>query len=199
MEEIEAFRYRARDAWRAVTRIAVREARIQEIKIEMMQSKQLKVVQNQHIYNDRTIDWTTNFFFSRISKTIPTTWLCYDTTKPFILSDFRLIWKTCPIILCRQLFAAWRAIKWDWPARREPLRQEDRMGRRTVAKRKLTWSAKTILCSVSSSKASRKRPRRNDRNLLLVFRVNKCIIPTLSKKNYIQLTQNKLWKKTHYT
>ena len=43
MEEIEAFRYRARDAWRAVTRIAVREARIQEIKIEMMQSKKLKV------------------------------------------------------------------------------------------------------------------------------------------------------------
>merc|ERR1712136_56080 len=42
MEEIEAFRYRARDAWRAVTRIAVREARIQEIKIEMMQSKKLK-------------------------------------------------------------------------------------------------------------------------------------------------------------
>ena len=43
MEEIEAFRYRARDAWRAVTRIAVREARIQEIKLEMMQSKKLKV------------------------------------------------------------------------------------------------------------------------------------------------------------
>jgi len=42
MEEIEAFRYRARDAWRAVTRIAVREARIQEIKLEMMQSKKLK-------------------------------------------------------------------------------------------------------------------------------------------------------------
>jgi len=47
MEEIEAFRYRARDAWRAVTRIAVREARIQEIKIEMMQSKKLKVTQPQ--------------------------------------------------------------------------------------------------------------------------------------------------------
>lgn len=44
MEEIEAFRYRARDAWRAVTRIAVREARLQEIKIEMMQSRQLKVI-----------------------------------------------------------------------------------------------------------------------------------------------------------
>ena len=43
MEEIEAFRYRARDAWRAVTRIAVREARLQEIKIEMMQCRKLKV------------------------------------------------------------------------------------------------------------------------------------------------------------
>lgn len=43
MEEIEAFRYRARDAWRAVTRIAVREARLAEIKIEMMQCKKLKV------------------------------------------------------------------------------------------------------------------------------------------------------------
>ena len=43
MEEIEAFRYRARDAWRAVTRIAIREARLQEIKAEMMKSKQLKV------------------------------------------------------------------------------------------------------------------------------------------------------------
>jgi len=42
MEEIEAFRYRARDAWRAVTRIAVREARLQEIKIEMMQCRKLK-------------------------------------------------------------------------------------------------------------------------------------------------------------
>jgi hypothetical protein len=44
MEEIEAFRYRARDAWRAVTRIAIREARLQEIKAEMMKSKQLKVI-----------------------------------------------------------------------------------------------------------------------------------------------------------
>lgn len=43
MEEIEAFRYRARDAWRAVTRIAIREARLQEIKAEMLKSKQLKV------------------------------------------------------------------------------------------------------------------------------------------------------------
>lgn len=43
MEEIEAFRYRSQDAWKAVTRIAVREARLAEIKSEMMQSKKLRV------------------------------------------------------------------------------------------------------------------------------------------------------------
>lgn len=45
MEEIEAFRYRSQDAWKAVTRIAVREARLAEIKSEMMQSKKLRVGQ----------------------------------------------------------------------------------------------------------------------------------------------------------
>lgn len=43
MEEIDAFRYRAQDAWKAVTRIAVREARLAEIKAEMMKCKKLKV------------------------------------------------------------------------------------------------------------------------------------------------------------
>lgn len=43
MEEIEAFKYRSQDAWRAVTRIAVREARLAEIKLEMMKSKKLRV------------------------------------------------------------------------------------------------------------------------------------------------------------
>ena len=43
MEEIEAFRYRSQDAWRAVTRIAVREARLAEIKQEMMHCKKLRV------------------------------------------------------------------------------------------------------------------------------------------------------------
>ena len=43
MEEIEAFRYRSQDAWKAVTRIAVREARLAEIKQEMMHCKKLKV------------------------------------------------------------------------------------------------------------------------------------------------------------
>ena len=44
--EIEAFRYRARDAWRAATRIAIREARLQEINAEIMKSKRFKVIKN---------------------------------------------------------------------------------------------------------------------------------------------------------
>lgn len=42
MEELEAFRYRARDALRSVTSIAVKEARLKEIKKEMMASCKLK-------------------------------------------------------------------------------------------------------------------------------------------------------------
>ncbi|VVC41385.1 Hypothetical protein CINCED_3A012794 [Cinara cedri] len=42
LEEVEGFRYRAKDAWRAVTKIAVREARLKEIKYEMLNSKKLK-------------------------------------------------------------------------------------------------------------------------------------------------------------
>ncbi|XP_058830247.1 probable ATP-dependent RNA helicase DDX56 [Topomyia yanbarensis] len=42
MEEVEPFRYRARDAWRAVTKFSIREARIKEIKTEMFNSEKLK-------------------------------------------------------------------------------------------------------------------------------------------------------------
>ncbi|KAK8759262.1 putative ATP-dependent RNA helicase DDX56 [Amblyomma americanum] len=42
MEEIEPFRYRSKDALRAVTRIAVREARLKEIKTEMLSSQKLQ-------------------------------------------------------------------------------------------------------------------------------------------------------------
>lgn len=42
MEQLEGFRYRARDAFRAVTKIAVREARLKEIKIELLNSRKLK-------------------------------------------------------------------------------------------------------------------------------------------------------------
>ena len=42
MSEIEGFRYRCTDAMRAVTRVAVREARVMEIKREIFNSKTLK-------------------------------------------------------------------------------------------------------------------------------------------------------------
>ncbi|GAB6023312.1 putative ATP-dependent RNA helicase ddx56 [Chamberlinius hualienensis] len=42
MEEIEAFKYRAKDALRSVTTIAIREARLKEIKKELLESQKLK-------------------------------------------------------------------------------------------------------------------------------------------------------------
>jgi ATP-dependent RNA helicase DDX56/DBP9 len=42
LEEVEPFRYRAQDAWRAITKNAVREARLKEIKAEMYNSEKLK-------------------------------------------------------------------------------------------------------------------------------------------------------------
>ncbi|KYM94601.1 putative ATP-dependent RNA helicase DDX56, partial [Cyphomyrmex costatus] len=42
LEEVEGFRYRAKDAWKAVTRIAVREARLKEIKQEVINCEKLK-------------------------------------------------------------------------------------------------------------------------------------------------------------
>ena len=42
MEEIEGFRYRAQDALRAVTKTSVREARLKEIKSEILNSEKLK-------------------------------------------------------------------------------------------------------------------------------------------------------------
>ncbi|KAL4232294.1 putative ATP-dependent RNA helicase ddx56 [Mactra antiquata] len=42
MEEIEGFKYRAKDAMQAVTRVAIREARLKEIKQELLNSQKLK-------------------------------------------------------------------------------------------------------------------------------------------------------------
>ncbi|EEZ98575.1 probable ATP-dependent RNA helicase DDX56 [Tribolium castaneum] len=42
LDEVESFKYRAKDAWRAVTRIAVREARLKEIKQEIFNCQKLK-------------------------------------------------------------------------------------------------------------------------------------------------------------
>ena len=51
MEEIEGFRYRAKDAMRAVTRTAVREARLKEIKAELLNSQKLKVCTAFYFHN----------------------------------------------------------------------------------------------------------------------------------------------------
>ncbi|CAG9562198.1 unnamed protein product [Danaus chrysippus] len=42
LDEVEGFRYRSRDAWRAVTRVAVREARLSEIRRELLNCKRLQ-------------------------------------------------------------------------------------------------------------------------------------------------------------
>lgn len=47
MKQVEAFRYRMEDALRAVTRSAIREARIKELKSEILNSDKLKVRQAQ--------------------------------------------------------------------------------------------------------------------------------------------------------
>ena len=43
MKQVEAFRYRMQDALRAVTKTAIREARMKEIKTELLNSEKLKV------------------------------------------------------------------------------------------------------------------------------------------------------------
>ena len=43
MKQVEAFRYRMQDALRAVTKMAVREARVKELKAEILASEKLKV------------------------------------------------------------------------------------------------------------------------------------------------------------
>jgi ATP-dependent RNA helicase DDX56/DBP9 len=46
MEPVERFRYRCQDALRAVSSGAVSEARIKEIKNELLNSEKLKVILN---------------------------------------------------------------------------------------------------------------------------------------------------------
>lgn len=43
MDEIEGFRYRARDVIRSITSVTIKEARLKEIKNELLNSEKLKV------------------------------------------------------------------------------------------------------------------------------------------------------------
>ena len=42
LEKVDAFRYRAGDAWRAITKVAIRDARVKEIKNEMINCEKMK-------------------------------------------------------------------------------------------------------------------------------------------------------------
>lgn len=42
LEKVDAFRYRANDAWRAITKVAIRDARVREIKNEMINCEKMK-------------------------------------------------------------------------------------------------------------------------------------------------------------
>lgn len=63
MKQVEAFRYRMEDALRAVTRNAIKEARIKELKTEILNSDKLKVCipyrfpppSNQDLWNRLTL------------------------------------------------------------------------------------------------------------------------------------------------
>lgn len=48
LEEVEPFRYRAKDAFRAITRVAVRDARLKEIKYQIFNSEKLKSFFDEH-------------------------------------------------------------------------------------------------------------------------------------------------------
>lgn len=52
MKQVEAFRYRMEDALRSVTRSAIREARVKELKAEILNSEKLKV--------GNKVDWPFN-------------------------------------------------------------------------------------------------------------------------------------------
>lgn len=42
LEKVDAFRYRSNDAWRAITKVAIRDARVREIKNEMINCEKMK-------------------------------------------------------------------------------------------------------------------------------------------------------------
>lgn len=56
MEQVGAFRYRMEDGLRAVTRASVKEARIKEIKQEVLNSEKLKV--SSHFFCDMLLSWS---------------------------------------------------------------------------------------------------------------------------------------------
>lgn len=75
MKQVEAFRYRMEDALRAVTRSAIREARVKELKQEILNSDKLKVRISRFSHSDHLLQLDIQTYFSPscrpISKTTP--------------------------------------------------------------------------------------------------------------------------------
>lgn len=65
LEEVEPFRYRATDAYKAVTGIAIRESRLKEIKSEIFNNKKLKVGA---AHNDTLKDYSISHPFSEFLR-----------------------------------------------------------------------------------------------------------------------------------
>ena len=83
MKQVEAFRYRMEDALRAVTRSAIREARLKELKSEILNSEKLKVL-SFCAFLEPSLPTHPSFLLCRlISKTIPMILSTFDTINRF--------------------------------------------------------------------------------------------------------------------
>ena len=82
MRQVEAFRYRMEDALRAVTRSAIKEARIKELKTEILNSDKLKVGPRVLGLGQVYVDGLTPGVLHRhTSKTTRSTWSTSGTTS----------------------------------------------------------------------------------------------------------------------
>ena len=89
MKQVEAFRYRMEDALRSVTRSAIREARVKELKMEILNSDKLKVIFISFFC--LIVLFLTFFFFLFIRHTLKTIlWILnfLDMINPYILRVF---------------------------------------------------------------------------------------------------------------
>lgn len=101
LKQVEGFRYRMEDGLRSVTKAAVREARIKEIKNEVVNSEKLKVRSSSFsVRPDPSVDltWDCRACFSRLTlKTIPEIWPSCATINRSTRPEFNPISNTCPV------------------------------------------------------------------------------------------------------
>lgn len=85
MTQVEAFRYRMEDALRSVTRAAIREARVRELKVEILNSDKLKV---RFAHLGFLVTFMLMVRSRLILKITHWIWSISDTTNPFTLLEF---------------------------------------------------------------------------------------------------------------